>query len=264
MTILSGVSMPIPYAFLRRVTLALGLTVALVAPDTASALEEGDRAQIETIIREYLLANPEIMIEVQRALEAKQQAAREEAQKRTLAEMKDKIYNSPHDVVIGEPDAPITVVEFYDYNCGFCRRALADMERFVSEEKGVKFVLKEFPVLGEASIEAHRVSLAFNRLMPEKAGDFHRKLLSMDGRKDGAIATRVAVELGADEAALKAEMEKPEILDGLREAYQLADGLGITGTPSYVIGEEVVFGAVGFDQLNNRVANLRECGKATC
>lgn len=255
------------FALPRRFAFALALGAACllpVAPTPASALEEGDRAQIETIIREYLLANPEIMLEVQQALEARQQAARAEAQKRTLAEMKAEIYESEHDVVIGPQTAPITIVEFYDYNCGFCQRALADMERFVANDQDVRFILKEFPVLGEASLAAHRVSLAFARLMPEKAAEFHRTLLGMDGRKDGDIALRIATEMGADPVAMEAEMDKPEVLDAIRESYKLADGLGITGTPSYVIGEEIVFGAVGFDQLNTRVANIRECGKAVC
>jgi protein-disulfide isomerase len=138
------------------------------------------------------------------------------------------------------------------------------MIRFVENDKDVRFILKEFPVLGEPSLEAHKVSLAFNRLMPEKAAQFHQELLTAEGRKDGAMAMALAVQMGADEATLKAESEKPEIMNAIREAYELADGLGITGTPSYVVGDEVVFGAVGYDQLNTRVANIRECGKAVC
>ena len=259
--------MPAFPAMLRScvLTLALAATSALfLAPAPASALEEGDRAKIETIIREYLLANPELMLEVQKALEEKQELARAEAQQRTLVEMKDLIYSGSNDIVIGPEDARITIVEFYDYNCGFCRRALADMDQFLNSDSDVRFILKEFPVLGQESLAAHRVGLAFNRLMPQKAADFHRTLLNREGRKDGNVALQLAVELGADEAAMRSEMEKDDLLEPLRENYRIADGLGITGTPSYVIGDEVVFGAVGFDQLNVRVANLRECGKATC
>ncbi len=233
-------------------------------PAQAPALEASDKAEIEKIVRDYLISNPEILIEVQKALEAKQESLRAANQAKTLTDMKDRIYASDHQVEIGSKDAPITIVEFYDYNCGFCQRALEDMNKFVAADKDVRFILKEFPVLGEPSLEAHRVSLAFNRLMPEKAAQFHTELLGSQGRKDGEVAMALAVKLGADEATMKAEMEKPEIMTAIREVYELADGLGITGTPSYVIGDQVVFGAVGYDQLNTRVANIRECGKAVC
>jgi protein-disulfide isomerase len=243
---------------------ATAVAAATALPVPAGALDATDRAEVEKIIREYLLANPEVMIDVQKALEAKQEQMRVAAQQRTLTEKKDAIFASDHQVEIGAKDAPITIVEFFDYNCGFCQRALEDMNRFVENDKDVRFILKEFPVLGEPSLEAHKVSLAFNRLMPEKAAEFHTRLLAAEGRKDGQVATALAVELGADEAALRAEMEKPEILDAIRQVYELADGLGITGTPSYVVGDSVVFGAVGYEQLNTKVANIRECGKAVC
>lgn len=253
---------------MRKVALtatAIAASGSMFAAVPAGALEASDRAEVEKIVREYLLANPEIMLEVQKALEAKQEAARAEAQARTLTEMKDAIYASANDVKIGPDDAPITIVEFYDYNCGFCHRALADMDRLVSESGGaVRFILKEFPVLGEASLAAHKVSIAFARLMPEKSAEFHRTLLAMEGRKDGDVARQLAIQLGADGAALDAEIAKPDLLDHVRETYKLADGLGINGTPSYIIGEEVVPGAVGFDQLSIRVANVQQCGKATC
>jgi protein-disulfide isomerase len=243
---------------------AMALMGAAALPAPAGALDTNDRAEVEKIIREYLLANPEIMLDVQKALEAKQEQQRVAVQQKTLTEKKEAIFSAEHQVEIGAKDAPITIVEFFDYNCGFCQRALEDMNRFVENDKDVRFILKEFPVLGEPSLEAHKVSLAFNRLMPEKAAEFHTRLLGAEGRKDGQVAAALAVELGADEAALRAEMEKPEILNAVRQVYELADGLGITGTPSYVVGDSVVFGAVGYDQLNTKVANIRECGKAVC
>lgn len=254
------------FSRLRRTVAALAVAASATAmiPAPAMALDEADKAQVETIIREYLLANPEIMLEVQRALEAKQANERVASQQKTMRDMKDAIYSSEHQVEIGDKNAPITIVEFFDYNCGFCQRALADMDKFVANDNGVRFILKEFPVLGEESLNAHKVSLAFNKLMPEKSAEFHRELLGRMGRKNGEVAMELAVQLGADADAMKAELDKPYIMDAVRESYRLADGLGITGTPSYVLGDEVVFGAVGYDQLNTKVANLRECGKAAC
>ncbi|WP_075996544.1 DsbA family protein [Salaquimonas pukyongi] len=230
---------------------ALALTLLLPAPGAGNQAmaAELDRAEVEKIVREYLLANPEIMLEVQQALEQKQEEMRLAQQKDTLQERAGTIFNSKHQMVIGDPDAPITVVEFFDYNCGFCRRALADMERILEENKDVKFILKEFPVLGEASLAAHRVSLSVARNFPDIYAEFHRQLLSHEGRKDGDVALEIAQFLGADRKKLVDDLANPDTMAAFSEIYSIADGLGITGTPSYVIGDDVVFGAVGYDRL---------------
>lgn len=221
---------------------------------SAAQAEELDRAAVETIVREYLLANPEIMLEVQDALEKKQEEMRVAQQKQTLEEQGETIFNSSHQMVIGNPEATITVVEFFDYNCGFCRRALADMDRILEENKDVKFILKEFPVLGEASLAAHRVSLSVARNYPELYPQFHRQLLSHEGRKDGDVALEIAQFLGADRKKLVDDLSNPESMAAFSEVYSIADGLGISGTPSYVIGDNVVFGAVGYDRLKPMIA----------
>ena len=220
----------------------------------AAHAEELDRAAVEKIVREYLLANPEIMLEVQTALEKKQEDMRVAQQKQTLEERSDIVFNSSHQMVLGNPDASVTVVEFFDYNCGFCRRALADMDRILEENKDVKFILKEFPVLGEASLAAHRVSLALSRNYPELYAEFHRQLLSHEGRKDGDVALEIAQFLGADRKKLMDDLSNPESMAAFSEVYSIADGLGISGTPSYVVGDNVVFGAVGYDRLMPLIA----------
>jgi protein-disulfide isomerase len=237
---------------------------AAPAPAPQVAAAEVDRGTVENIVREYLLGNPELMLEVQDALEARQQAEQQARQAETLAAKKELIYNSPNQMIIGDPNAKTTVVEFFDYNCGFCKRAHADMQRIVEENPNVKFIMKEFPVLGEASVAAHHVSLAVIRLYPEIYTEFHDKLLGSDQRKDGALAMQIAVSLGADPAKLEVEAKSPSNNDAIREVYELADGLGITGTPSYVLGNEIVFGAVGFDRLMPKIAGLVQCGKTVC
>ncbi len=240
----------------------LAIFVVLI-PMTASA-QSVDREAVEQIVREYLLQNPELMLEVQDALQARQEAARAEAQKATLTSKRDAIYASPNQMVIGNPDAEYTVVVFLDYKFGNCRRAHDNKNKNVDEHPDVKFIMKEFPVLGKSSLGAHQISLALIRLSPELYSDFHRELLGSDGQKDATAALNVAADLGADTDALLAEAEKPWINEAIREVYDIADGLGISGTPSYIVGEEVIFGAVGYDQLMTRVKDLRECGKAVC
>ncbi len=213
------------------------------------------RDEVRTIIRDYLLENPEILLEVQQALEQKQQAELSQTQKQMIRDNAELLYNSPYQIVFGDVDAEKTIVEFFDYNCHFCQRAMADMQEFIENDKDVRFILKEFPVLGEASFEASRVSLAFSRVMPEKYPQFHIDLLSMEGLKDGERAMQLAESMGASRSQIIAEMDNPEIIEALRSIYDLANGLGITGTPSYVAGGEVVFGAVGYTQLKETVNN---------
>lgn len=248
-------------------TLILGVSLilspSLTSFDVAQA-QEINREEIEKIIRSYLLENPEIMLEVQTALEAKQAALTAAKQADTLKNMNEQIYHSKNQMIIGNPEAKITVVEFFDYNCGFCKRAMSDMYRIVEENKDVKFVMKEFPVLGENSMQAHRVSLALINKYPEKYDAFHRALLGATGGKNGARAMEIAVGLGADEAILTTEMNNPQLTEAIQEVYSIADGLGITGTPSYIIGDKIIFGAVGYDRLMPQVNNLRKCGKANC
>lgn len=222
------------------------------------AQERLDKAEIGKIIREYLLENPELMIEVQKALEAKQQSQLAVTQQEIISSQKDKIFSSNYQIEIGNPDAEITIVEFFDYNCGFCQRALTDMEIMLQSNNKLKFVLKEFPVLGEASIEATRVSMAIAKLLPEKHAEFHTELLSLPGQKNGERAMQLAIKMGAKQDEVLAEMENPAIIETIQETYELANSLGITGTPSYVVGNEVVFGAVGHDQLENKIKSLAE------
>ncbi|MCB1382063.1 MAG: DsbA family protein [Notoacmeibacter sp.] len=243
---------------------ALGVAPARLAQAEALTITDENRAQIEAIIHDYLLNNPEVLAEAQKALEAKQEAAQKAAQKSLIAEAKDAIFTSEHDGIVGNPDGKVTIVEFFDYNCGYCKRAMADMDAMVAADKDLRFVLKEFPILGEDSQKAHVVAQAVQRMMPEKYGAFHRKLLSSKGRADEAKAIAIAVEMGADEKALREKMQDPSIMDSFRSAYELANKLSITGTPSYVVGDEVVFGALGREVLSAKIENLRSCNSTSC
>ena len=247
------------HCFLRTLSAALiSIVLAASALSSAQALDASDKPQIEKIIRDYLLSHPELLEEMQKAFETKQQADQVALQTKALKERADVIFSSPNQVEIGNPDAPIKVVEFYDYNCPFCQRAMGDMEKILAENPDVKFVIKEWPVLGEASFKAHEVSIAFTKLHPEKYHAFHKQMLNMKGRKGEVEAVALALSLGADESALRAEMKKPYVLETLRENNSIANDLGITGTPSYVIGDAVVFGAVGYDKISERIAAMRK------
>ncbi|MEZ5781219.1 MAG: DsbA family protein [Rhizobiaceae bacterium] len=242
---------------------AFGYTAGSVEPARAQEL---DKAAVEKIVRDYLLANPEILEEMQTALDAKQHEAQRTAQIETIQENKDEIFNASYDGIVGNPDGKITIVEFYDYNCGFCKRALEDMQALTQENPDLRFVLKEFPILGPDSQKAHVVASAFQRLMPEKFPEFHDQLLGGQGRAGEASAMKIALALGADETKLREEMKNETIIENFAKTYDLANKLSITGTPSYVIGNDVVFGALGKDVLNEKIAAARaSCGESsTC
>ncbi|MCV3241325.1 DsbA family protein [Mesorhizobium sp. ZC-5] len=238
--------------------------VAQETPQTAAPAATLDRKQVETIVREYLLANPELLLEVQQALDVKQKEEQRVAALAVIDDARDDIFNSEFDGVVGNPKGDVTIVEFYDYNCGYCKRAIEDMRALTEADPNLRFVLKEFPILGPDSQKAHVVSMAFRKLMPEKYAEFHDQLLGGPGRAGEASAVKLAVSLGADEAKLREEMKDPAIIDAFGKTYDLANKLAITGTPSYVVGNEVVFGALGQEVLAEKIKAVRTCGEATC
>lgn len=230
----------------------------------AHALDEQQKKEFGAFIKEYLIENPEIMLEVQEALERKQYETRNAKAADAVAGNQKALFESKYDLSIGNPNGDVTLVEFFDYNCGYCKRAMADVEAILKTDKKVRFVLKEFPILGPESVEAHKVSNAVKLLSPEKYPEFQRTLLGSSGRANEESAIEVATSLGLKEAEIRKSMADNKNDEQVKEAYQLATELGITGTPSYVIGNEAIFGAVGAAPLKEKIANMRTCGKATC
>jgi protein-disulfide isomerase len=248
-----------------------GRPAAAVADDNPPAMQQVatadtlNRKDVENIIRDYLLANPELLLEVQKALDEKQKEEQRLAQLGVIKDNKDKIFNSANDGIVGNPNGKVTIVEFFDYNCGFCKRAIEDMQAITAQDPDLRFVLKEFPILGPDSQKASVVSMAFHKMMPEKYGEFHNQLLGGHGRAGEETAIKIAVSLGADEAKLREQMKDPSITKIFDETYDLANKLAITGTPSYVVGDEVVFGAQGLDVLNEKLAAAKAaCATAAC
>ena len=252
--------------FLARLALAAGLMLTLGAlAAQAQSISDAQRIEIEKIIREYLVKNPEVLQEAMAELEKKQAADESAKHQAAVKDNAETIFNSPRHVVTGNLQGDVTFVEFFDYNCGYCKRAMTDMFDMMKADPKLKVVLKEFPVLGPGSVEAARVAIAVR--MQDKTGkkymDFHQKLLSGRGQADKARALAVAKEIGLDVARIERDMASDEVKATLEESLKLAEKLGLNGTPSYVIGANVVVGAVGVDKLKESV-NTARCGKATC
>lgn len=216
-----------------------------------------DQAAVEKIVRDYLIKNPEILAEMQTALEEKQAAEQEARIKQVITGNQDELLNSSHDAVLGNPNGDVTVVEFFDYNCGYCKRAMPDMEAIIKSDPNVRFVMKEFPILGPDSIKAHMAAQAFKLMMPEKYRELHIALMTTPDRSTEESVIAEAVKLGADEAKLREKMNAPEVTSSFQNAYKLANELNINGTPSYVIGNQLIPGAIGADALKEKIAEVR-------
>lgn len=250
-------------------TLLAGAIVALpLFSGAAHALSSSDKDEVKATIREYLLENPEVIKEAIDALEKKQAEEADLAASKAIEDKKDKLFDSKHQVVLGKKDGDVTVVEFFDYNCGYCRKALDDVNTLLKTDGSVRFVLKEFPILSRGSMEAAQVAVAVRMQAPEKYLDFHNKLFSAreeNGKPaDRAQALAVAKDLGLDMKRLDTDLQGPEVRTALEESYELAQALNINGTPAFVVGDEVLHGAVGLDQIKAKVQAMRSCGKATC
>src|ERR1700729_310037 len=251
----------------RLLTAALFAFALCGAPQMASAQSFSDtqRTDIEGIIKSYLITHPEVLEEAMGELSKRQAAAETEKHEMSVAKNADTIFNSPRGVLLGNRDGDVSFVEFFDYNCGYCKRAMTDMLDLMKTDPKLKVVLKEFPVLGPGSIEAAQVAVAARMQDPsgKKYLDFHQKLLGGRGQADKAHAMAAAKDAGFDMAKIEKDLGSPEVRATLEENLKLAEDMGMNGTPSYVIGKQVVVGAVGLDGLKEKIGIAR-CGKATC
>ena len=238
---------------------AAAISLCGITAVSAQNFSEPQRAEIEKIIREYLLKHPEVLQEVMAELEKKQQVAESVKARSAIKTHAEALFNSPRQVTLGNPQGDVTFVEFFDYNCGYCKRALNDMTALMGKDAKLKVVLKEFPVLGPSSVEAAQVGVAVR--MQDKSGkkymEFHQKMLTGRGQVDKARALAVAKEIGLDMARIEKDLKSDEIAATLQESAKLAEALGLNGTPSYVIGNDVVIGAVGLAALAQKIEAAR-------
>ena len=248
--------------------IAAGLACAvLISPQVihAQSFTDQQKTELGGIIREYLVSHPEVLQEAMAELEKRQTLAEAEKNKAAVKSNAATLFDSSHQVIVGNPQGDVTLVEFFDYNCGYCKRALSDMLELMKDDGKLRVVLKEFPVLGPGSIEAAQVAVAAR--MQDKSGkkylDFHQRLLGGRGQADRAHALAAAKDAGFDMTRIEKDSTSPEVKATIEENMKLAEQLGLNGTPSYVVGNEVVVGAVGLDALKEKVKTAR-CATASC
>ena len=278
---LKGAAVLAPVLMLAGATLAIGQTTAPPADTAApaatsqpaatqstapgaSAFTPAQRKELESIIKDVLLANPEIMLEVQNALEAKMDKIQADRMAVAIKEHAGELFRPAASPVVGNVKGDVPVIEFFDYNCGYCKKAFTDLAQVMEKDKKVRVILKEFPILAKGSEEASRVALAAK--MQGKYWEFHRAMLESHGQANEASALRVAEKLGLDMARLKKDMASAEVRNEIESTRALATKMGIQGTPHFIVGDRIIPGAPEnlSELIGKHIAEIRKEGCKVC
>lgn len=217
-----------------------------VAKAAETALSDAQKTEIKGVIKEYLLENPEIIAEAMNALRDKQEREMEEMAKAKLVEYKE-FFKSDTLPVAGNKDGDVVLVEFFDYNCGYCKKAWPDVQKVIEQDKNVKVVLIDMPILGPSSLLASQFALA--AMKQGKYLEYHQALMEYQGQKDPANLQKIAEKVGIDGAQLAKDAQSQEVKDMIEKNMQVAQDLGIRGTPGFIIGERFIRGYIEAESI---------------
>ncbi|MFM9847365.1 MAG: DsbA family protein [Hyphomicrobiaceae bacterium] len=222
------------------------------------------KTAIERIVKDYLVNNPELLMEIQSALEAKAEGLQAARLGGALKENANEIFRRPNTPMAGNPSGDVTIVEFSDYNCGYCKRAFSDVAKLVEQDAKIKILIKELPILSKGSEEAAKVALAAR--LQGKYWEAHRALMSMRGEANGQTALKAVEKLGLDMAKLRKDMDALEVKAEIEAVRNLAQKMGIQGTPYFLIGDRSVPGAPQnlLELITGHVTELRKTGCSVC
>jgi protein-disulfide isomerase len=242
--------------------IATGIAIAgLLAVPSAEAAEDispEQRQAIEAIIGEYIANNPDVVVNALQAYQVRMQREQQQQAEAALQEVEDELLYDPGTPVAGNPDGDVTIVEFFDYNCGYCKQVMPSIQTLLETDENLRYVFKEFPILGAGSVMASRAALAVWNLEPEKYLPFHVALMTARGSVGEQQILDIAERVGIAPATLQAEMQKPEIEEQLGANLALGQRINVRGTPAFIINGEIVPGAVSLDALKERISAARE------
>lgn len=253
----------------RAAMMLLAVITLGAMPASAGELSEAQKAEVKGLIeqyvqenpefiRDYLLKNPEILLEVSNLLRARQAEQERVARAEALSAHRDRIERHPMTPVSGNPDGDVTVVEFFDYNCPWCKKSLSELVELEKEDPNLRFVWKEFPVLSALSVYAARAAMAADR--QGKYMEFHLAVMSGGRIASEEQVLKIAEKVGLDMDRLAADMKDPAITEYLQETMQLAETLGISGTPSFVIGDHIAGGYISKEEMRKLIDQARRKG----
>lgn len=239
--------------------LAAGLfALAFAAPALADSFTPAQKDELGAIIRDYLVSHPEVLLDAEKELERRQQANDEKSRSDAISQNARAIFHQPGDLVAGNANGDVTMAEFFDYNCGWCKKGLPEVISLLKSDTKLRLVMKEFPIFGEDSEYAAKAALASEA--QGKYWPFHLALLGHQGKVTKAVVDQTAKAQGLDLARLKKDMEAPAIAEAIARNQQLAQALNITGTPGFVIDRTVVPGYLPADALAEKIKAVRDAG----
>ena len=213
---------------------------------------------IRALILDTIRQNPEIVVEAIRTLHAQEQKEQAKAAKKALSTYHTVLEQDPSAPVGGNPKGDVTIVEFFDYRCGYCKRVFPKVVELLADDANIRWVFKEFPILGPDSRLAARAALAVWNIAPEKYWNFHTTVMASGGAPTKNKLFAIARDSGVDETALENAMKDGAIQESLQRNLKLAQALGIGGTPAFVIGDKIIRGAVGIEEFKSLIAEVRK------
>lgn len=245
----------------RTLTAALLASTLAATPVLAfdiNAMTDDERNAFQSEVRDYIMSNPEVLLEAVSALEARQAEQQAAADETLVSDNADALFNDGYSWVGGNPDGDITVVEFLDYRCGYCRRASDEVEELIASDGNIRFIVKELPILGEASLLSSRFAIATRMVAGDEAYKAaHDALITLSSDVSEPVLRRLAETLGVDADAVIEKMDDDAVTKVIADTRELAQKLNINGTPSFVMGDEMVRGYVPLDAMREIVAQGR-------
>lgn len=241
---------------LLKLCILLLVPLSMAAPALSDTTETLSDERVKELALEAILENPEIIELAIQRLQQVQLERQQAAIAATLESRRTELERDPNAPVLGNPDGDVTLVEFFDYNCPYCKRAKPIVEALLEADPNIRVVFREWPVLSEGSVYAARAALAARQ--QDKYGEFHWALMAFRGRAEEASVLEIAEEVGLDIDQLQSDMEADDVDNHIRLSMQLAEGLNITGTPSFVVGNTVLPGLPTQEQLSAAVSEARE------
>ncbi len=241
----------------RAIWMAAGIVAAALGGAgiaVAATGEDAQKAAIEKIVREYILANPEIIPEAMNRLQARETG-------KTLASNRAALETPFAGAQAGNPRGDVSLVVFFDYACPYCRQGSKDVSRLAAEDKGIRIVYRDFPVLSPASEEAAMASLS--AAQQNRYNAFHDAMFEAPGKVARERTLTLVRAAGLNEARTTSDLAAPALKAEIQKNLDLGRSLGLTGTPSYVVGDRILSGAVGYDALKQAVAEARKARSAT-
>jgi protein-disulfide isomerase len=248
---------PRPGPWLLAAALLAAVMAVLMPPSSLAAdFTPDQRKAIESIIHDYLTKNPDVLLDALQAAEDKMKGDAKDKAAQALSTRRREIFEDPDTPVAGNPNGDVSLVEFFDYRCPYCKQVEPSLEALLGEDRQLRLVYKEFPVLGPESVTASKAALAARK--QGKYDAFHRALMTLKGQINDTAVYKTAESVGVDVDRLKRDMAAPEIARALKANTELADALDIRGTPGFIVGNEIVPGAIDLASLKQLIATARK------